>query len=327
MRLVLLNENVIGEELAMPIYLTNGMVFANEGVIINDKNLETLRNIGIETAYIKDSDVDVDLKELVKTSTILEVINELKAIFDFIKKRKSFDEKKTSAIVDKIIKNLDVSENSFLLNNIGRNSEELKLVTHSINVAILSLLIGNQKKFKKDKLHKLAMGALLHDVGKLFTQGEEHAEEGYKFIKNSGSITATSYMCILQHHEKQDGSGYPSKIPGNKISELASIVSICNEYSNLLQQSEFALPSMAIEYITSQVGRSFSEETFKVFRSAIYCYPNGLHVQLNNGIQGTVILQNSNFPARPVIGTKENGKAIMYNLIEDLTLFVEKVIL
>ncbi|MDF2883910.1 MAG: metal dependent phosphohydrolase [Clostridiaceae bacterium] len=326
MRLVLLNENLIGEELAIAIYLSTGMIFANEGTILSSNNIKVLKKVGIETVYIKDDNNAINLREILKTPIRLQVSHRLKIVFDNIKKNKTVDETEITNIADMIIDNLDVSENSFMLNNIGQRNDDFKLVTHSINVTILALVTGINMKYNRDKLEKLAIGAILHDVGKLFAKGERHCREGYDLIKNT-RIPVTSYMCILRHHENEDGTGYPDKVPGNKIHEFAKVVSICDEYNNLLQCGKFALPSLAIEYITSLSGKKFSEDIFKNFIGSIYCYPNGLYVRLNDGKLGVVVYQNKDFPARPMVGIIENGIPTICNLMKNLTLFIEKVIL
>lgn len=327
MRLTLLNEKIIGEELAVSIYLPNGMIFANKGTTITNANLIILKNIGIDTVYIKDGNEDINLTEVIKTPLRLEITNSLKNVFDNIKKNSVVDEEKIMEIANKIINNLNVSENSFLLNNIGHKNEDFKLVTHSINVCILSLMVAIDKKYPKDKLEKLAIGALLHDVGKLFADGEEHCKAGYELIKSKTHIPVTSYMCIYQHHEYENGTGYPEKIKGDKIYEFSKIVSICDEYFNLLQAKKFTLPSFAIEYINSEVGTKFDSEIFKSFLNSVYCYPNGLYVKLTNGEQGVIVFQNKNFPTRPMVGIVKNGTPVIHNLMDNLSLFVQEVVL
>ncbi|MCY6370198.1 HD-GYP domain-containing protein [Clostridium ganghwense] len=327
MRLVLLNDKVVGKELAMSIYLSSGMVYAKKGMTLSEKVIKILKSVGIDTVYVKDENDEVNLKEILKTPIRLEVADDLKNVYDNIKKNKIVDESKIRSIVEKIVDNLDVSENSFLLNNVGQKNEDLKLVTHSINVTILSLLVGINKKYDKEKLEKLGMGAILHDVGKLFDESEEHSKIGYELIKNNSRIPVTAYMGILHHHEYEDGTGYPEKVKGDKIHEFSKIISICNEYTNLLESRKFNLPSEVIEYLTSQSGKKFNSEIYKTFTESIYCYPNGLYVKLNNGMEGVVVLQNKNFPTRPMIGVVENGNPVIYNLMDNLTLFIEKIVL
>lgn len=327
MRYALLNSKVVGKELAMPIYLSNGQVYAKEGMALTEKNIEILKDAGIETVYIKDENDSMELTEIFKSRVMLEVINDLRDVFDRIKKGNNVDENKIISIVDKIINNLDISENSFLINNIGQKLRESKLVIHSINITILSLLIGINMKYDKEKLQKLAIGAILHDVGKIFNEGKDHCKVGYEFIKNRTHLPVTSYMCILHHHECEDGTGYPEKITGEKIHEFSKIVSICNEYINALESKKFKLPSTAIEYIGSMAGMKFNKEIHKEFLNCTYLYPNGLQVKLSNGKVGVIVLQNKNFPSRPMIGIIENGCPIICNLMEQLTLFIEEIII
>lgn len=327
MRLVLLNDKLIGRELDMSIYLPNGVVFASKGTILSQSNIIILKNIGIDTVYIKDEDYNIELKETIKTPLRLEVTTLLKKVFEDIKKNNIVNEEKINEIVDKLITNIDASENSFLLNNIGHKNEDFKLVSHSINVCILSILVGINKKYSKDKLQKLAIGALLHDVGKLFDNSKEHVKAGYDLIKNRSRIPVTAYMSILQHHEFENGTGYPERTKGEKIYEFSKIVSMCNEYLNLTQSEKFPLPSMAIEYINSLVGTQFNSEVYKDFINSVYCYPNGLYVRLTNNEKGIIIYQNKNFPTRPIVGVLKDGSPILYNLLENLSLFIEEVIL
>jgi hypothetical protein len=164
MRLVLLSEKIIGKELAMSIYLSNGMVYAKKGLTLNEKNIKILKNVGIDTVYIQDENEDVNLRELLKTPIRIEITNDLKNVFDNIKKNNTVDEKTITNIVDKIIKNIDVSENSFLLNNLGEKDEYSKLISHSILwLALLAVNDGNNMRYEQDRLEKFATGALLHD--------------------------------------------------------------------------------------------------------------------------------------------------------------------
>lgn len=228
-------------------------------------------------------------------------------------------------IADTIIDNVNISENAFLFNNVGYRNEDFNLILHSINVTILSLKIGISKNYRREKLEKLVLGALLHDVGKLFNEGRDHCKIGYELIKSKSNIPVTSCLCILHHHENEDGTGFPEKVKGDKMHEFVKIVSICNEYNNLLQSGKLNLPTEALEYIAAITYKRFDKEIYNDFINSIYCYPNGLYVKLSNGLIGTVVLQNKGFPARPMIGIIENGSPYICNLLNDLTLFIKEV--
>lgn len=97
-----------------------------------------------------------------------------------------------------------------------------------------------------------------------------------------------------------------------------------HEY-DILQSSNSFLPHEVLEKISADVGKKFSEEHYKDFIKVIYCYPNGLPIKSSNGTEGVVVMQNKNFPQRPVVKIKNAGTTNYVNLMESLNLFIEAV--
>lgn len=327
MRLVILNHKLEGNKLALPIYNANGMLFLNKGVILSRKHINNIEKLGIRTVYIADGYEDVQLQEIIDSPIKLEITKLLKVEFENIKKKKEINEDKMVDIANRIISNINLSENAFLHNNIAKKDDFEELVDYSLNTAILAIKIGVTRKYDKKKLVNLALGALFHHIGMLFTKTEEHVNIGYKLIKANNYFSPTTAVCVYQHHENVDGSGYPNKLTGESIYEFAQIVRICGNYIKSQNGDTLtSLPHQVLEKITALVSTKFDAEIFKEFTKSIYCYPTGLTVKLNNGLEAIVICQNENFPLRPIISVDINGKRGFINLIDHLTLFVEKVI-
>jgi putative nucleotidyltransferase with HDIG domain len=118
------------------------------------------------------------------------------------------------------------------------------LYTHSIDVAMMSLIIADKLEYNDKKLFYLGLGSLLHDVGMLllpksmiertepFNKTEQllffqHCELGLSSVKSYG-LPKECTDIILQHHERLDGSGYPKGIKENKISQSSKIVMIAD---------------------------------------------------------------------------------------------------
>jgi HD-GYP domain-containing protein (c-di-GMP phosphodiesterase class II) len=179
------------------------------------------------------------------------------------------------------------------------------------------------------KLISLGLGALLHDVGKIFTEDEGHPHAGYNFVKNNSNISTTSYICLLQHHEYEDGSGYPQRLRGDKIYELSKVVGICNEYVNMLHKENSKLPNEVIEKMTAWAVLKYDHGIFRSFVKAIYCFPNGLEVKLNNDKVGIVVRQNKDLPTRPVVAVFEGERPQAIDLTSQSyqTLFIDQVIM
>lgn len=326
MKFMALNEKTIGKELAVPIYTQSGMIYLNKGSLINERNFQQIKKIGINTIYINDGVDEITLQEVYETPLKLKAINELKNIFEDSKKTNYIQEVPLIKIVEDMIKHINISENAYLYNNVGKQDELFELCNHSINVTLLAIIVGYNKKYTPDKLLKLGIGAILHDIGKLFTSEKKHVIEGYNLAKKNTYFSPTSYMCIRSHHETENGTGYPDKLTGDKIYEFTKIVSICNEYMNMLSSESVVLPHEAIETITAMGQQKFSNDIYKDFITSIYCYPNGLTVKLSNGSEAIVVNQNKDMPTRPVVAVKFNNELRCIDLVKMLTLFIDKVI-
>ena len=121
-------------------------------------------------------------------------------------------------------------------------------VCHPLNVAILSSLMAKKLELDNDTIAEIVIGAFLHDIGKtqldekLFNKtslsnadirkAQEHTKIGYSMLK---SVELPEAICniALQHHENNDGTGYPMGLSGDMICIPAQIVNVCNVYDNL----------------------------------------------------------------------------------------------
>ena len=328
MKLVLANDKLIGKVLANPIYTEYGMMFLNKGNTINETVISRLKKMGITTIYIEDGNDEITLQEVIPTPIKLKSLNLLKELFEEIKKKEYVQEKKVFDILHEIMENINLSENAAFVDNLAPNDDLSKLAIHSLNVTILTLMVSIHKKYDYMKLLKIGEAALLHDIGKLFVDNNDHVIKARDLIKRNPTFSSTTYMSIYYLNEKVDGSG-KFGLSGEKIHEFTKILSICNEYVHNINGDNPMLPHVAVEKVLADVGSKFDKEIYKDFTQSLYCYPNGLQVKLNNGQEGIVLMQNSGFTTRPILGTNTDEGYKFCNLVdnENLTLFIEKVIL
>lgn len=326
MKLVILNGKLVGEKLGSSIYTEDGVMFLRKESILTESIIKRLNKIGINSVYIDDGNSEVTLQEVLPTTMRLGIVKALKSVFEETKSSKGINYSKVVDIVMQLIENINLSENAVIINNLVPKDDISRLAVHSLDVALLSLMVGSKRKYNEKKLINLAIGALLHDVGKLFVQGRKHIEMGYKLLKSNTLFSPLSYMCVYELYEKKDGTG-PLGISGDKIFELSKIVSICNRYMKYLGDEKGILPHEAMEKIGAEAIASYDEDVYRDFVNSVYCYPNGLAVKLNNGLEGVVIAQNKDASTRPIVQVREDGKYNFYNLLQNLTLFIEEVIL
>ncbi len=143
----------------------------------------------------------------------------------------------------------------FAVNNISALQKHSKgCVDHSVNVSVLSVFLGLRMGYTHQIiLENLALGGLFHDIGKMLVESkddsmlgdddpamQQHPKLGAELLDKSREIANEVRMIVAQHHENLDGSGYPSKLKGLAVYDLARLVGIANVYDNLISKSNAA---------------------------------------------------------------------------------------
>ena len=210
-------------------------------------------------------------------------------------------------------------EASMHLVNVKGNDEDDHF--HVVNVAVLSLMLGNALMLEKDQLRKLGFSALFHDMGKSkipakvlrkkekWTVAERklyemHPEYGVEMGREIKSLPQEAFRVIAQHHEAVDGSGFPKGLKGGEISAFAKIVRIANTYDNYCNQidpKKSMTPYQAVSFMYAKERHKYEEEMLAAFISSLGVYPPGTILKLNEGSIGMVISVNQDVLLKPNI--------------------------
>ncbi len=121
-------------------------------------------------------------------------------------------------------------------------------ICHPINVAIMAGMIAKKMDFEKEFISDIILAGIVHDIGKyripnaFDTQStltstdsesiKKHTILGYNILKNELKIPEHICNVALQHHEHNDGTGYPHGISSDWISIESQIINVCNCYDN-----------------------------------------------------------------------------------------------
>lgn len=321
MRLAKLDEDVTNKVLAISIKSLDGKKLVNGGTVLSDRLIDRLINSGLNAVYIEDDNIDIQLHETLDEDKRAKVYTKLQDIFMGIEKNQFNSIELLRFIRLEILPELKNEPVSIPANQVMNKDD---IIAHSINVAILAVRTAYNLGMNQEKLEQMAFIALLHDIGKLIKARNKslkdipHYELAYEFLKQK-NCTVLSYMAIRFQEEAYNGSGV-YRVPMNKQIDYSSILSVCDFYENLLRTTSL-MPYECFEDTQALVNTKFNPEVFKAFRDAIYIYPIGLPVCLSNKVVGIIIRQNESYPLRPVVKTADN----YYNLMENLTLFIEKV--
>ncbi|WP_069649826.1 HD-GYP domain-containing protein [Caloranaerobacter ferrireducens] len=318
MRLYKVDEKIINKRIAVPIKSQDGRKLISEGTQISERLLKRLKDFGLNAVYIEDDNSDVKLEETISEDKRIEIIKKLNCIYQDISKNIFNESELNSLVKNEILNEIGSKQVSIPIDKI---TNENSIAEHSLNVCLLSIATGKKYGLNMEKVEILAKAALLHDIGKIIKNNKNnlrHEQIGFEFLK-SKFTSVLLYTTVRYHHETIDGNG-PQKQPKARQHDLVKILSLANHYENLIRK-EHLMPHECFEKVQALVNVKYDNEVFEAFRKSIHIYPVGLPVKLNNQELGIVIRQNNGFPLRPFVRTEK----MEYNLLEHLSLFIEKV--
>ena len=194
------------------------------------------------------------------------------------------------------------------------------LSSHAVNSTIISLIIGQQLKLSKHRLIELGVAALLHEIGMIqlpskiyLTNGpmgniewramQAHPVLGFNILRTQKFPTI---ICLpaLEHHERENGKGYPRKLMGNKISLYGKIVAVACSFEALSshrphKKAKDGYTGM-LELLRNE-DKQYSNTVIRALVSALSLYPIGLYVLLSNEKKGQVINVNPQTLQHPIV--------------------------
>lgn len=254
---------------------------------------------------------EVISREAPPRSTYDILISYLNAIFAACRQKKKVSlqtfHKAASLTVDYYLK---AREEALL--SVARGGKKQRLEAHSLNTGILSALLATAVNMEGKELVEVITGALLHDIGimnfydsRQVQNIEQHTLLGFKYLKETGVEASNIVMPALQHHEKANGSGYPSRLTLNDTAHSSRIVSICDscdsQISYIRYGDDISL-HLKKDDLFAWKKDDFDIRLFGVFISALSeTFRVGRRVLLNNMTIGVIKRTTLRFPISPVI--------------------------
>lgn len=209
---------------------------------------------------------------------------------------------------------------------------------HSLNVAILSMMLAKDLDFSTKEAREMGVGAMLHDIGLIeipdrvskknpadFTNAERnlratHVDLGAGMGQRLG-MSAGAVALIAQHHELADGTGYPKGLKEAEMTPAARVVSLVNFYDNLCNPVDIhkaMTPHEALSFMFAQRRSKFEARALQLMIRSLGVYPPGSVVQLSNQALACVTSINPKKPLRPWVmvydASIDKKEALMVNL-------------
>ena len=207
---------------------------------------------------------------------------------------------------------------------------------HPIDVTALGLLIGRrliiehgwldykgerQNNRHEERLFRLGMGLVLSDIGKLAIPdsilnkpgelSEEeweivktHPKAGVKLVRDTGAWCPLVQACVLRHHERWNGAGYPEGKTATEIHEMARIAGVADVFDAITSERVFAPAKPAhvgVETILAGAGTQFDPVICDVFARRVAPFPPGVEVELTDGRRAVVVSVSELALDRPVV--------------------------
>lgn len=252
-----------------------------------------------------------------------EVVQEAKQVMQDVITGRPRGLRTAQKIVGELYEILDIADNSrALLNLIGSNEPNEEFFLHALNVCSLSLMVGQDLGLSREDAEKLALGALFHDIGELKFPAEQllrkgtmaaserknflstHPKYGVELAEKLLNFPYEAIDVIRQHHERLNGSGFPTGRKDDQISQFAKIVMVVDEYDELCHHPDPAkslIPSEALSYLYVKCRHTLWHDAVVSLISQLGVYPPGSLVNLSNQKIGIVTSVNLANRLRPVI--------------------------
>lgn len=194
------------------------------------------------------------------------------------------------------------------------------IISHSVNVAILSVAIGDTLKLPSHKLIELGMAGLLHELGMFklpdtfqsanrpLTDPEKRALSahpllGYRALRELG-FPPNVTLAVLEHHEKEDGTGYPQGLTGDKIAMSAKILAVASAYDAQIVSRPFRAARSghaSLLELLKDIKKSYDEQILRRLVFTLSLYPIGSIVELKTGSVAMVHDASPEDPRHPEV--------------------------
>ncbi|MDO5292418.1 MAG: HD-GYP domain-containing protein [bacterium] len=361
MKQVLVHNLVPGMTVGKDVYAENDLLLTPAGAKLTNHTISSLLLHSILSVYIKEEPVS-EKREPVKKPNMQKsslAFTETKEFQRFSKNFKNTTESLKGQINDVVTKNASFSPDLLLTQTSELFSQDMTTIclfdmlhhmrhyddstyVHCINVALICNVFGKWLELPQKEIEVLTLCGLLHDIGKLdipdsivkkagkltpdeYKVIQRHPYKGYLLLKDHAELDPRIAQAALLHHERCDGTGYPTGCSRNRITDFALIVSIADVYDAMTSERvyrEALSPFKVIKILQDEGVQKYDTHYFLTFlHQIVNSYVNS-DVLLSDGTKAHVIYINKMDLSRPVVKTASS----IIDLSKERTLEIEAML-
>lgn len=332
-----------GMVLGQSLFNTAGGSYLVKGQPVTIDYIRKLRQIGIQSVTVTSMDPAHKLPpppDVIEEKTRINAISTVYNTFQSIEENGTLDTTALQRVTDSIVFDLFENRNN-LVQLTDIRAHDAYTFAHSVNVAVLSAMMGMLCHMPRDEISLITLGGLLHDLGKVdvssailtksrglsdreFKIMKNHPLDGSRRILNVSDLPKKSILAAIaaQHHEHIDGSGYPNGITGNEMHHYAKITAIADVYDALTSERPYKkayMPNIAYNIMHNINKGQFDQDLLDTFFNNVALYPEGAVLKTTFGF---AIVKESRFgrTTTPIIilFADTNGKLLNERSVIDL---------
>jgi len=282
------------------------------------ENLKSEEGKSYETPEARSSQDEKEIENAERLYTGLQ--NYMREVMEKVKTNKPIELETTFPLIQQLTASRRMTERVYQLTNTFYHGKDY-YISHPVNTMVYAIKIGLRMGYTREKLDELALAALLHDVGMFMipeniigkedslTESElalikRHPELGKNLLFKFKDQFPWLARAVHEHHERENGHGYPRGIKGNDIAEYAKIIGICDSYEAMTHNRPHKKAIMQFASVRELIETKdvlFSTKILRAFLEELSLYPIGSYVKLNNNAIGLVVDTNKDQPLKPII--------------------------
>ncbi|RXJ02853.1 HD-GYP domain-containing protein [Anaerobacillus alkaliphilus] len=215
---------------------------------------------------------------------------------------------------------------------------------HSVSVGVLAAYLGRKLNFSKAEEIQLGIAGMMSDSGMAkipysildkrgvltsleFEEIKRHPLYSYQMLKDIPGVTDAVLLAILQHHEREDGSGYPMAYSTKKLHKFSRTIAVVDVFHAMTSERYYKQkqsPYRVIELIMRDDFGKFDIKIVQTLASLIANFSIGTKVRLNNDDIGEVVFIEPHSPIRPMIKIDQSGEFVKLTTRSDL--YIEEIL-